>query len=117
MAAYTSQALKILEEKKKKIDADVLAGVYTQKQGDAIKGMIDAEINQTQTAEAQEWFKLAEGPGMDAASFSGLGRSGIDYVDQRDITKTFPGAMSEEEDKYQKMLRAYVGPAPGIFKW
>ena len=85
--------------------------------GDKVDLAIDAEIEAIETKERQEWFKLAAGPGMDAASFSGLGRSGIDYVDQRDITKTFPGAMSEEEDKYQKMLRAYVGPAPGIFKW
>ena len=84
---------------------------------DPVDKMITAEIESIEASEAQEWFKLAEGPGMDAVSLSGLGQSGIGYAPQRDITKTFPGAMSEEEDKYQKMLRARVGPAPGIFKW
>ena len=64
--------------------------------------------------EAQEWFKLAEGPGMSAVSLSGLGRSGIGYAPQRDITKTFPGAMSEEEEEYQRMLRTGVGKPPGL---
>ena len=82
-----------------------------------LEKMTDDELKGIEMDEAQEWFKLAEGPGMDPVSLSGLGESGIDYVPQRDITKTFPGAMSEEEDEYQKRLRAYVGPSPGLFKW
>ena len=114
MAAYTSPALKILEEKIIAIQNDPK---YTAQQKTDMINMIKAEINQTQASEAQEWFKLAEGPGMSAVSFSGLGQSGIGYAPQRDITKTFPGAMSQKEEEEQKMLRARVGPAPGIFKW
>ena len=114
MSAYTSPALKILEEKKNQINSRT---DLTPLQKKSMTDMIDAEINQTQTSEAQEWFKLAEGPGMSAVSLSGLGQSGIGYAPQRDITKTFPGAMSQKEEEEQKMLRARVGPAPGIFKW
>ena len=114
MSAYTSPALKILEEKITAIQNDPK---YTAQQKTDMINMINAEINQTQTSEAQEWFKLAEGPGMSAVSLSGLGQSGIGYAPQRDITKTFPGAMSQKEEEEQKMLRARVGPAPGIFKW
>ena len=119
MSAYTSPALKILEEKIKAIEANTRGydnpdGKYTPNQSSQMISMIKAEINQTQTSEAQEWFKLAEGPGMDAASFSGLGESGIGYAPQRDITKTFPGAMSKEEEEYLLALR---GPVPGMMTY
>ena len=76
--------------------------------------MYENELKSIEMQEAQEWFKLAEGPGMSKASLSGLGRSGLGYVPQRDITKTFPGAMSKEEEEYQRMLRARVGRPPGL---
>tara|TARA_R100000656_G_C3900273_1_gene118614 strand:+ start:94 stop:438 length:345 start_codon:yes stop_codon:yes gene_type:complete len=65
----------------------------------------------------QNLFAQSEGPGMDAVSLSGLGRSGIGYTPQRDITKTFPGSLSEREEEERLALRARVGPAPGLFKW
>ena len=111
MSAYTSPALRILEEKKRQINSRT---DLTHLQKKSMVDMIDAEINQTQTSEAQEWFKLAEGPGMSAVNLSGLGESGIGYAPQRDITKTFPGAMSKEEEEYLLALR---GPVPGMMTY
>jgi len=70
-------------------------------------------------AKRQKVFDIAaKGGAQDGGTpISGFGESGVGYAPQRDITKTFPGAMSEEEDEYQKRLRAYVGPSPGLFKW
>jgi hypothetical protein len=64
----------------------------------------------------QKLFDIAaEGGAKDGGpAIGGGGTSGLDYVAQRDITKTFPGAMSKEEEEYQRMLRAYVGPVPGL---
>jgi hypothetical protein len=113
MAAYTSPALKILEEKKKQINSrtDLLPS-----QKKSMIDMIDAEINQTQTSEAQEWFKLAEGPGMDPVSLSGLGRSGISYADPYpgDPSDRFPKAPTKEEEEYRLALR---GPVPGMMTY
>ena len=82
--------------------------------GDEVDKMITSEIESIEASEAQEWFKLAEGPGMSAVSLSGLGQSGIGYAPQRDITKTFPGAMSKEEEEYLLALR---GPVPGMMTY
>jgi hypothetical protein len=64
----------------------------------------------------QKVFDIAaKGGAQDGGPAIGdVGASGLDYVPQRDITKTFPGAMSKEEEEYQRMLRAYVGPVPGL---
>jgi len=64
----------------------------------------------------QKLFDIAaQGGAKDGGpAIRGGGTTGLDYVAQRDITKTFPGAMSEEEEEYQRMLRAYVGPTPGL---
>jgi len=70
-------------------------------------------------AKRQKLFDVAATGGASSGgpAISLSGESGIGYADQRDITKTFPGAMSKEEEEYQKMLRARVGPSPGLFKW
>ena len=107
MAGQKSSARLRLEEEKDRL---VKKGAWNPH----LDQMYENELKSIEMQEAQEWFKLAEGPGMDAVSLSGLGKSGIDYVPQTAITKTFPGAMSEEEDEYQKMLRTYVGRPPGL---
>tara|TARA_R110002020_G_C15900726_1_gene740954 strand:+ start:127 stop:459 length:333 start_codon:yes stop_codon:yes gene_type:complete len=107
MSDQKSAALKRLEDLREELLKD-------GKWSDDLETMYQGELKGQQMDEAQEWFKLAEGPGMSAVSLSGLGRSGIGYAPQRDITKTFPGAMSEEEEEYQRMLRTRVGKPPGL---
>ena len=67
-------------------------------------------------AKRQKLFDIAAegGAAHGGPAIAGGGTSGIGYAPQRDITKTFPGAMSKEEEEYQRMLRAYVGPTPGL---
>jgi len=64
----------------------------------------------------QKVFDIAATGGAQhgGTAVAGGGTTGLDYVAPRDITKTFPGAMSKEEEEYQRMLRAYVGPTPGL---
>jgi len=64
----------------------------------------------------QKLFDIAaQGGAKDGGpAIGGGGTSGIGYAPQRDITKTFPGAMSKEEEEYQRMLRARVGRPPGL---
>ena len=64
----------------------------------------------------QKLFDIAaEGGAKDGwPAIEGGGTSGLDYVAQRDITKTFPGAMSKEEEEYLLALR---GPVPGMMTY
>jgi len=65
---------------------------------------------------SQKLFDIAaEGGAKDGGpAISGGGTSGIGYAPQRDITKTFPGAMSKEEEEYLLALR---GPVPGMMTY
>ena len=109
MAGQKSSARLRLEEEKDRL---VKKGAWNPH----LDQMYENELKSIEMQEAREWFKLAEGPGMDAVSLSGLGRSGIGYAPQRDITKTFPGSLSEKEEEERLALRARVGPAPGLFR-
>ena len=64
----------------------------------------------------QKLFDIAaEGGAKDGGpAIPGGGTSGIGYAPQRDITKTFPGAMSKEEEEYLLALR---GPVPGMMTY
>ena len=64
----------------------------------------------------QKLFDIAaEGGAQDGGpAIPGGGTSGIGYAPQRDITKTFPGAMSKEEEEYLLALR---GPVPGMMTY
>ena len=64
----------------------------------------------------QKLFDIAATGGAQdgGTAISGLGESGIGYAPQRDITKTFPGAMSKEEEEYLLALR---GPVPGMMTY
>ena len=61
----------------------------------------------------QKLFDIAATGGAQdgGPAIPGGGTSGIGYAPQRDITKTFPGAMSKEEEEYLLALR---GPVPGL---
>ena len=66
----------------------------------------------------QKLFDIAaEGGAQDGGTaVAGGGTTGIGYAPQRDITKTFPGSLSEKEEEERLALRARVGPAPGLFR-
>ena len=67
-------------------------------------------------AKRQKVFDIAaKGGAQDGGpAIGGGGTSGIGYAPQRDITKTFPGAMSKEEEEYLLALR---GPVPGMMTY
>ena len=67
-------------------------------------------------AKRQKVFDIAaKGGAQDGGpAIGGGGTSGIGYAPQRDITKTFPGAMSKEEEEYHLALR---GPVPGMMTY
>ena len=64
----------------------------------------------------QKLFDIAAEGGAQSGgtAVAGGGTTGLDYVAQRDITKTFPGAMSKEEEDYLLALR---GPVPGMMTY
>ena len=64
----------------------------------------------------QKLFEIAATGGAQdgGPAIGGGGTSGIGYAPQRDITKTFPGAMSKEEEEYLLALR---GPVPGMMTY
>jgi len=64
----------------------------------------------------QKLFDIAAEGGAQGGgpAIGGGGTSGIGYAPQRDITKTFPGAMSKEEEEYLLALR---GPVPGMMTY
>ena len=82
---------------------------------DAFKTMLANEQSRS-LEKRQKLFDIdATGGAQDGGpAIGGGGTSGIGYAPQRDITKTFPGAMSKEEEEYQRMLRARVGRPPGL---
>mgnify|MGYP003147138662 CR=1 FL=1 len=59
-------------------------------------------------AKRQKVFDIAaEGGAQDGGpAIGGGGTSGLSYVPQRDITKTFPGSLSEREEEERLALRA-----------
>jgi hypothetical protein len=104
-----SAALKRLEKLREELLGD-------DKWSDDLEKMYQGELKGQQMDEAQEWFKLAEGPGMDAVSLSGLGRSGISYAEPYpgDPSDRFPKAPTKEEEEYRLALR---GPVPGMMTY
>ena len=79
--------------------------------------LIKAEINADTQHQQQQLMKIVADSGASSggAAISEFGNTGIGYAPQRDITKTFPGAMSKEEEEERLALRARVGPSPSIF--
>jgi hypothetical protein len=61
----------------------------------------------------QKLFDIAaKGGAKDGGTaVAGGGTTGLGYADPVDFTKTFPGAMSKEEEEYLLALR---GPVPGL---
>ena len=59
-------------------------------------------------AKRQKVFDIAaKGGAQDGGTaISGFGESGVGYAPQRDITKTFPGSLSKEEEDERLALRA-----------
>ena len=86
-------------------------------EGNAKAALLEAEIDAQKTHDIQEYMNIAATAGASSGgpAIGGGGTSDIGYAPQRDITKTFPGAMSKEEEEYQRMLRARVGPSPSLF--
>ena len=88
---------------------------FAQRNPEAIK-MMQAGSGKMGLEKRQKLFQLAaEGGAQDGGpAIGGGGTSGIGYAPQRDITKTFPGAMSKEEEEYLLALR---GPVPGMMTY
>ena len=118
------------EEYKKRlyasIDDEARSKIFTPIEGDPYRVAPNNKVYSAMWGEEksrllgkkQKLFDIAATGGAQhgGTAVAGGGTSGIGYAPQRDITKTFPGAMSKEEEEYQKMLRARVGPAPGLFR-
>ena len=83
--------------------------------GEVYSSMWSAEKSRL-LGKKQKLFDIAaQGGAKDGGpAIGGGGTSGIGYAPQRDITKTFPGAMSKEEEKYLLALR---GPVPGMMTY
>ena len=79
--------------------------------------LIKAEIDADTQHQQQQLMDMVANSGASSggAAISEFGNTGIGYAPQRDITKTFPGAMSKEEEEERLALRARVGPSPSIF--
>jgi len=106
------------EERRKAFEAEtnkVMGAGWADKNKDAFKTMLANEQSRS-LEKRQALFDIAATGGAQhgGTAVAGGGTTGLDYVAPRDITKTFPGAMSKEEEEYQRMLRAYVGPTPGL---
>jgi hypothetical protein len=106
------------EKRRKAFEAEtnkVMGEGWAAKNPDAFKTMLANEQSRS-LEKRQKLFDVAAegGAAHGGPAIAGGGTSGIGYAPQRDITKTFPGAMSKEEEEYQRMLRARVGRPPGL---
>ena len=106
------------EKRRKAFEAEtnkVMGEGWAAKNHDAFKTMLANEQSRS-LEKRQKLFDVAAegGAAHGGPAIAGGGTSGIGYAPQRDITKTFPGAMSKEEEEYQRMLRARVGRPPGL---
>ena len=106
------------EKRRKAFEAEtnkVMGEGWAAKNSDAFKTMLANEQSRSLEKRQKLFDVAAEGGAAHGGPvIAGGGTSGIGYAPQRDITKTFPGAMSKEEEEYQRMLRARVGRPPGL---
>tara|TARA_R110002020_G_scaffold48710_1_gene138825 strand:- start:225 stop:620 length:396 start_codon:yes stop_codon:yes gene_type:complete len=91
------------------------AAFNTFKKTGAYTSLKDAEKSRGLEKRQKLFDIAATGGAQDGGpAIPGGGTSGIGYAPQRDITKTFPGAMSKEEEEYLLALR---GPVPGMMTY
>ena len=86
------------------------------KMGNEVYGSMWSAEKSRLLGKKQKLFDIAATGGAQdgGPAIGGGGTSGIGYAPQRDITKTFPGAMSKEEEEYLLALR---GPVPGMMTY
>ena len=106
------------EKRRKAFEAEtnkVMGEGWAAKNPDAFKTMLANEQSRS-LEKRQKLFDVAAegGAAHGGPAIAGGGTSGIGYAPQRDITKTFPGAMSKEEEEYLLALR---GPVPGMMTY
>jgi hypothetical protein len=108
-----------MDEKKRKDFLDqtneLMGDGWAQKHPDAFNTMLANEQSRSLEKRQKLFDIAATGGAQDGGpAIPGGGTSGIGYAPQRDITKTFPGAMSKEEEEYLLALR---GPVPGMMTY
>ena len=106
------------EERRKAFEAEtnkVMGAGWAEKNKDAFNTMLANEQSRSLEKRQKLFDIAAKGGAQDGGpAIGGGGTSGIGYAPQRDITKTFPGAMSKEEEEYLLALR---GPVPGMMTY